>query len=154
VSLLTPVAVVPLLVMPVLAVVSLLTPVVMMVSLLTPVMMVVPLLVMPVLAVAALLLMPVAVPSLQVMLRQDLAVSPPRTLQLERGCAAQAQFGCANRTDHQVRLRRCDATCQGELCNSFSAAALLKLVKRNGAGKLPGRGVLAVCAAVLLWMAT
>jgi len=144
VSLLTPVAVVPLLVMPVLAVVSLLTPVVM----------VVPLLVMPVLAVAALLLMPVAVPSLQVMLRQDLAVSPPRTLQLERGCAAQAQFGCANRTDHQVRLRRCDATCQGELCNSFSAAALLKLVKRNGAGKLPGRGVLAVGAAVLLWMAT
>jgi len=135
-------------------VVSLLTPVVMMLSLLTPVVMVVPLLVMPVLAVAALLLMPVAVPSLQVMLRQDLAVSPPRTLQLERGCAAQAQFGCANRTDHQVRLRRCDATCQGELCNSFSAAALLKLVKRNGAGKLPGRGVLAVGAAVLLWMAT
>lgn len=153
--------------------VSLLTPVVMMLSLLTPVVMVVPLLVMPVLAVAALLmsvlvvspltpvpvlveslLIPVAVPSLQVMLRQDLAVSPPRTLQLERGCAAQAQFGCANRTDHQVRLRRCDATCQGELCNSFSAAALLKLVKRNGAGKLPGRGVLAVCAAVLLWMAT
>jgi len=137
-------------------VVSPLTPVPVLVEslLMMPAVVMVSLLMMPVAGLVESLLIPVAVPSLQVMLRQDLAVSPPRTLQLERGCAAQAQFGCANRTDHQVRLRRCDATCQGELCNSFSAAALLKLVKRNGAGKLPGRGVLAVCAAVLLWMAT
>jgi len=137
-------------------VVSPLTPVPVLVEslLMMPAVVMVSLLMMPVAVLVESLLIPVAVPSLQVMLRQDLAVSPPRTLQLERGCAAQAQFGCANRTDHQVRLRRCDATCQGELCNSFSVAALLKLVKRNGAGKLPGRGVLAVGAAVLLWMAT